>query len=115
LLPLTFAEHIVSLIMKHNKIDFSGITNWDQTNEAIAMQLGCCDKTVRTARRARGLPRAPDKAKRSILKERLPRISDTAWKEYGNHHIARILGCSVSAVRVFRVTNGKPAQTRKCN
>jgi len=101
--------------MKHNKIDFSGITNWDQTNEAIARQLGCCEKSVRTARRARGLPRAPDKAKRSILKAKLPQIGDKAWMTCNNHQIARILGCSVSAVRVYRVTNGKPTQTRKCN
>jgi hypothetical protein len=98
---------------KQAKIDFSGITDWNQTNEAIAKQLRCCEKSVRTARRARGLPRAPDKAKCSILKERLSRIRDEAWKEYGNHHIARILDCSVTAVRMFRVTNGKPALTRR--
>jgi len=99
--------------MQYNKIDFSGITDWDQTNEAIATQLGCCDKSVRTARRARGLPRAPDKAKRSILKAKLPQIGDKAWRIYNNHQIAQILRCSVTAVRVYRVTNGKPTQTRK--
>lgn len=103
------------IIMKYNKIDFSGITNWDQTNEAIAMQLGCCDKSVRTARRARGLPRAPDKANRSILKAKLCQIGDKAWATYNNHDLARILKCSVSAVRVYRVTHGKPTQTRKFN
>jgi len=115
LLELIFAEHIVSLIMKHNKIDFSGITNWDQTNEAIATQLGCCDKSVRNARRVRGLPRAPDKAKRSVLKAKLPQIGDKAWMAYNNHDLARILKCSVTVVRVYRVTHGKPTQTRKFN
>jgi len=105
----------IIIIMQYNKIDFSGITNWDQTNEAIAIQLGCCDKSVRTARRARGLPRAPDKAKRSVLRAKFPQICDKAWQIYNNHEIARILKCSVTAVRVYRVTNSKPTQTRKCN
>ena len=101
--------------MKHNKIDFSGITDWNQTNEAIAKQLGCCDKTVRNARRVRGLPRAPDKAKRSVLRAKFPQICDRAWQIYNNHEIARILNCSVTAVRVYRVTNGKPTYTCKFN
>jgi hypothetical protein len=99
--------------MKYNKVDFSSITDWNQTNEAIATQLGCCDKTVRSARRARGLPRAPDKAKRSALKEKLPQISDRAWKRHSNLDIALILKCSKSAVRVFRMTHNKPAYERK--
>ena len=40
-------------------MNFDTITDWNQTNEAIAKQFGCCDRTVRNARRARGLPRAP--------------------------------------------------------
>jgi hypothetical protein len=101
--------------MQYNKIDFSGITNWDQTNEAIAKQLGCCDKSVRTARRARGLPKAPDKSKRSILKAKLKQVGDKAWMTYNNHQIARILKCSVTAVRMYRIIHWKPAHELPSN
>lgn len=91
-------------------MNFDAITDWNQTNEAIAKQFGCCERTVRNARRARGLPRAPDKAKRSILKERLSQINNEAWMAYNNHQIARVLECSVTAVRLFRTTNNKPTR-----
>lgn len=99
--------------MKYNKVDFSSITDWTQTNDAIAEQLQCCTKTVRSARRARGLPRAPDKTIRTELKEKLPRIRDRAWKTYSNLDIALILKCSKSAVRVFRTKHNKPKYERK--
>lgn len=99
--------------MKYNKVDFSGITDWTQTNEAIAGQLQCCEKTVRKARRERGLPRAPDKTIRTELKEKLPQISDRAWKQYSNVDIAHIIKCSKSAVRVFRTKHNKPVYERK--
>ena len=108
-----FKQSRERLSMKYNKVDFSSITDWNQTNEAIATQLGCCEKTVRSARRARGLPRAPDKTKRTELKEKLPQISDRAWKQHSNLDIALILKCSKSAVRVFRMTHNKPVYERK--
>jgi DNA-binding NarL/FixJ family response regulator len=99
--------------MKFNAVDFSSVTDWNQTNEAIAKQLNCCDKTVRNARRARGLPRAPDKTIRTELKEKLPQINDKAWRTHSNEAIASILKCSKSAVRVFRTLNSKPQYERK--
>jgi hypothetical protein len=99
--------------MKYNKVDFSSITDWNQTNEAIADQVGCCEKTVRNERRARGLPRAPDKPIRTELKEKLPQISDRAWRTHSNLDIALIVRCSKSAVRVFRITHNKPKYERK--
>lgn len=91
-------------------MNFDTITDWNQTNEAIAAQIGCCDRTVRNARRARGLPRAPDKAKRSILKEQLLQIGSRGWRTYSNREIAYILKCSITAVRLFRITNNKPTR-----
>lgn len=89
-------------------MNFDTITDWNQTNEAIASQLGCCDRTVRNARRARGLPRAPDRIIRSILKEQLLQISLRSWRTHSNREIACILHCSTTAVRLFRITNNKP-------
>lgn len=99
--------------MKYNKVDFSSITDWNQPNEAIADQVGCCEKTVRNERRARGLPRAPDKPIRTELKEKLPQINDKSWRTHSNEAIASILKCSKSAVRVFRTLNNKPRYERK--
>jgi len=99
--------------MKFNAVDFSSVTDWNQTNEVISKQLGCCEKTVRNARRARGLPRAPDKPIRTELKEKLPQISDRAWRTHSNLDIALIVRCSKSAVRVFRITHNKPKYERK--
>lgn len=99
--------------MLYNRTDFSSVTDWNQTNEAIAAQLGCCEKTVSTERRARGLPRAPDKTRRSFLKEHLPQISDRAWATHSNEAIAKILKCSESAVQVYRLHHFKPRYERK--
>jgi FixJ family two-component response regulator len=93
--------------------DFSIIKNWHQTNEAIAKQIGCCEKTVTTARKKWGLPRAPDKTRRSFLKEHLPQISDRAWATHSNEAIAKILKCSESAVQVYRLHQFKPRYERK--
>jgi len=94
-------------------MNFDTITDWNQTNEAIASQLGCCDRTVRNARRARGLPRAPDKKIYSLLKERMAEICDAAWRRNSNVAIATILRCSITAVRLFRISNNKPKHIRK--
>lgn len=91
-------------------MNFDAITDWNQTNEAIAKQFGCCDRTVRNARRARGLPRAPDKARRSILKEQLLQISLRAWRTHSNREIAYILKCSIATVSLFRASNNKPTR-----
>lgn len=91
-------------------MNFDTITDWNQTNEAIAKQFGCCDRTVRNARRARGLPRAPDKAKLSILREQLLQISLRAWRTHSDREIAYILKCSITAVRLFRITHNKPTR-----
>lgn len=98
--------------MIYNRTDFSSVTDWNQTNEAIAAQLGCHEKTVRTERRRRGLPRAPDKTKRTRLKEQLPQISDKAWARHSNKAIAKILKCSESAVQVYRLHQFKPRYQR---
>ena len=90
-------------------MNFDTITDWNQTNEAIAAQIGCCDRTVRNARRARGLPRAPARTIRTDLKEKLPRISYKAWEAFNNRQMAKVLGCSVTSIRLFRITNNKPA------
>ena len=92
--------------------DFSIITDWHQTNEAIAKIIGCCEKTVTTARKKWGAPRAPDKTKRTFLKEKLPQIGDKAWKTFSNKHISKILRCSESAVQVYRLNNNKPKYQR---
>jgi hypothetical protein len=94
--------------MLHNAVDFSSITDWDQTNEVIAKQLGCCEKTVTKFRRKLGLPRAPDKTTRTRLKEQLPQISNRAWETHSNWAISKILKCSESAVQVYRLHNFKP-------
>ena len=94
--------------MLHNAVDFSSVTNWNQTNEVIANQLGCCEKTVTKFRRKLGLPRAPDKTTRTRLKEQLPQISDRAWETHSNWAISKILKCSESAVQVYRLHNFKP-------
>lgn len=99
--------------MRYNRTDFSSVTDWNQPNEAIAVQLGCCEKTVRTERRARGLPRAPDKTRRTFLKMKLPQISDKAWTSHSNEAIANILKCSESAVQNFRCHHSKPKFQRK--
>ena len=78
--------------------DFSIITDWRQTNEAIAKIVGCCEKTVTTARKKWGAPRAPDKTKRTFLKKHLPQISDKAWASHSNWAIAKILKCSESEI-----------------
>ena len=91
-------------------MNFDTITDWNQTNEAIAKQFGCCERTVRNARRARGLPRAPDKARRSILREQLLQIGLRGWRTYSNREIAYILKCSIAAVHLFRTTNNKPTR-----
>lgn len=93
--------------------DFSIITNWHQTNEAIAEQIGCCEKTVTTARKKWGAPKAPDKTRRTFLKEHLPQISDRAWRTHSNEAIAKILKCSESAVQVYRLHHFKPRYERK--
>jgi len=94
--------------MKYNAVNFSSITDWNQTNEVIAKQLGCCEKTVTKFRRKLGLPRAPDKTTRTRLKEQLPQISDRAWETHSNWAISKILKCSESAVQVYRLHNFKP-------
>jgi DNA-binding CsgD family transcriptional regulator len=94
--------------MLHNAVNFSSITDWNQTNEIIAKQLGCCEKTVTKFRRKLGLPRAPDKTTRTRLKEQLPQISDRAWETHSNWAISKILKCSESAVQVYRLHNFKP-------
>jgi hypothetical protein len=94
--------------MLHNAVNFSSITDWNQTNEVIAKQLGCCEKTVTKFRRKLGLPRAPDKTTRTRLKEQLPQISDRAWETHSNWAISKILKCSESAVQVYRLHNFKP-------
>jgi hypothetical protein len=94
--------------MLHNAVDFSSITDWNQTNEVIAKQLGCCEKTVTKFRRKLGLPRAPDKTTRTRLKEQLPQISNRAWETHSNWAISKILKCSESAVQVYRLHNFKP-------
>lgn len=94
-------------------IPYDSITDWSQTNGNIASQLGCCVRSVRNARNARGLPKALDKSKRSWLKEKLPLISDRAWRQNSNLSIAHILNCSKSAVRVFRLNYYKPVYERK--
>jgi len=94
--------------MLHNAVDFSSVTDWNQTNEVIAKQLGCCEKTVTKFRRKLGLPRAPDKTTRTRLKEQLPQISNRAWETHSNLAISKILKCSESAVQVYRLHNFKP-------
>jgi hypothetical protein len=98
--------------MLHNAVNFSSITDWNQTNEVIAKQLGCCEKTVTKFRRKLGLPRAPDKTTRTRLKEQLPQISDKAWASHSNWAISKILKCSESAVQVYRLHNFKPRYQR---
>lgn len=98
--------------MLHNAVNFSSITDWNQTNEVIAKQLGCCEKTVTKFRRKLGLPRAPDKTTRTRLKEQLPQISDRAWASHSNWAISKILKCSESAVQVYRLHNFKPRYQR---
>lgn len=107
----------VNIITSHhhmlfNRIDFSSVTDWNQTNEVIAKQLGCCERTVTTARRRIGAPRAPDKTTRTRLKEQLPQISDKAWASHSNWAISKILKCSESAVQVYRLHNFKPRYQR---
>ena len=92
--------------------DFSIIKNWHQTNEAIAKIIGCCEKTVTTARKKWGAPRAPDKTTRTRLKEQLPQISDKAWASHSNWAISKIVKCCESAVQVYRLHNFKPKYQR---
>jgi len=90
-------------------ICFDSVTDWNQTNDQIAAQFKCHVRTVRNARRQKGLPRAPDRTIRTELKRKLPMINDKSWKTHTNQDIAYILHCSKSAVQVFRLKNNKPA------
>lgn len=89
--------------MQKVKFNFDSVTNWDRPNNVIAEEFGCDERTVRNARRARGLPFAPPKEKDpSWVQQALGNVDNSMWQELSDYRIAMVIGCSKSSVQTYR-------------
>lgn len=99
--------------MQKVKFIFDFVTDWDRPNNVIAEEFGCDERTVRNARRVRGLPFAPPKEKDpSWVQMVLDDCKDLVWQELGNARLAQVLGCSTTSVREYRIKNNKPKRRK---
>jgi len=95
--------------MQKVKFNFDTVTDWNRTNLDLAQEFGCDERTVRNARRARGLPFAPPKEKdKSWVQSVLDGTPDSLWQQLGNARLAQVLGCATTSVRNYRIKYNKP-------